>query len=196
MFDETWIDTLPENVICTSSYTITVPNATTATKLANTLTFSAGNFTSKTYNGSSAVTVNIPTHTSHLTNDSFAVHNPTVKNVPSLTRSTLGYAYNTGENADTFWYTTGPVALFGKSEYLCAIQAGASNNTVIRFRKVVNGTAQENWRTFVNSDGTQIGSSVRPVYVKNDGSVAPFILSNATANDIRNILVGYDNGIY
>lgn len=42
----------------------------TAAKVANTLTFSAGKFSSKTYNGSSAITVNVPTHTSHLTNDS------------------------------------------------------------------------------------------------------------------------------
>lgn len=42
----------------------------TAAKVANTLTFSAGKFSSKTYDGSSAITVNVPTHTSHLTNDS------------------------------------------------------------------------------------------------------------------------------
>lgn len=42
----------------------------TAAKVANTLTFAAGAFAAKTYNGSAAVTVNIPTHTSHLTNDS------------------------------------------------------------------------------------------------------------------------------
>lgn len=36
----------------------------------STLTFSTGKFAAKTYNGSSAVTVNIPTNTSHLTNDS------------------------------------------------------------------------------------------------------------------------------
>lgn len=45
-------------------------NAATATKVANTLTFAAGAFAAKTYNGSAAVTVNIPTHTSHLTNNS------------------------------------------------------------------------------------------------------------------------------
>lgn len=45
-------------------------NANTATKVANALTFSAGRFSSKTYNGSSAITVNVPTHTSHLTNNS------------------------------------------------------------------------------------------------------------------------------
>ena len=38
--------------------------------LANTLTFAAGTFTANTYNNSAAVTVNIPTKTSHLTNDS------------------------------------------------------------------------------------------------------------------------------
>lgn len=47
---------------------ITIVN--TAAEVANTLTFSAGKFSSKTYNGSSAITVNVPTHTSHLTNDS------------------------------------------------------------------------------------------------------------------------------
>lgn len=42
----------------------------TAAKVANTLTFAAGAFAAKTYNGSAAVRVNIPTHTSHLTNNS------------------------------------------------------------------------------------------------------------------------------
>lgn len=52
------------------SITGNAATATTAAKVANTLTFSAGKFSSKTYNGSSAITVNVPTHTSHLTNDS------------------------------------------------------------------------------------------------------------------------------
>ena len=47
---------------------ITIVN--TAAEVANTLTFAAGAFAAKTYNGSAAVTVNIPTHTSHLTNNS------------------------------------------------------------------------------------------------------------------------------
>lgn len=38
--------------------------------LNNTLTFAAGAFSAKTYNNSEAVTVNIPTQTSHLNNDS------------------------------------------------------------------------------------------------------------------------------
>ena len=47
---------------------ITIVN--TAAKVANTLTFAAGAFAAKTYDGSAAVTVKIPTHTSHLTNNS------------------------------------------------------------------------------------------------------------------------------
>lgn len=39
-------------------------------QLDKTLTFAAGAFTAKTYNNNTAVTVNIPTHTSHLTNNS------------------------------------------------------------------------------------------------------------------------------
>lgn len=57
-----------------NNYDATFAGQLTATKfignLNHTLTFSAGAFTAKTYNNSAAVTVNIPTHTSHLTNDS------------------------------------------------------------------------------------------------------------------------------
>lgn len=52
---------------------LTVPFATTsewASRVVGTLTMTAGKFLSKTYNGSAYVTVNIPTNTSHLTNDS------------------------------------------------------------------------------------------------------------------------------
>lgn len=40
-----------------------------ASRVVGTLTMTAGKFSSKTYNGSADVTVNIPTNTSHLTND-------------------------------------------------------------------------------------------------------------------------------
>lgn len=52
---------------------LTVPFAITsgwASRVVGTLTMTAGKFLSKTYNGSADVTVNIPTNTSHLTNDS------------------------------------------------------------------------------------------------------------------------------
>ena len=65
--DTTTVQSLPSGSYV-SMTGITIVN--TAAKVANTLTFSAGKFSSKTYNGSSAITVNVPTRTSHLTNDS------------------------------------------------------------------------------------------------------------------------------
>ena len=52
------------------STTLEVSITGTAARVANTLTFAAGAFAAKTYDGSAAVTVHIPTHTSHLTNNS------------------------------------------------------------------------------------------------------------------------------
>lgn len=49
---------------------LTEDKAAVAYKVNNDLTFAAGAFAAKTYNGSAAVTVNVPTKTSHLTNDS------------------------------------------------------------------------------------------------------------------------------
>lgn len=65
--DTTTAQSLPSDSYV-SMTEITIVN--TAAKVANTLTFAAGAFAAKTYNGSAAVTVNIPTHTSHLTNNS------------------------------------------------------------------------------------------------------------------------------
>lgn len=60
--------------IAYSSGNVTAKGNVTASKfigtLNSTLTFSVGTFAAKTYNNSAAVTVNIPTKTSHLTNDS------------------------------------------------------------------------------------------------------------------------------
>ena len=66
-----------------TSYSITVANnyntnvsrptssrVSSADKVNSTLSFSAGGFSTKSFNGSSNQTVNIPTHTSHLTNNS------------------------------------------------------------------------------------------------------------------------------
>lgn len=52
---------------------VSIPNSSrvsSADKVNSTLSFSAGGFSTKSFNGSSNQTVNIPTHTSHLTNNS------------------------------------------------------------------------------------------------------------------------------
>lgn len=48
----------------------TSSRASSADKVNSTLSFAAGGFSTKSFNGSSNQTVNIPTHTSHLTNNS------------------------------------------------------------------------------------------------------------------------------
>lgn len=48
----------------------TSSRASSADKVNSTLSFAAGSFGTKSFNGSAAVTVNVPTHTSHITNNS------------------------------------------------------------------------------------------------------------------------------
>lgn len=60
-----YADTAPSG-----TYSATAITSGWASRVVGTLTMTAGKFLSKTYNGSAAVTVNIPTNTSHLTNDS------------------------------------------------------------------------------------------------------------------------------
>lgn len=59
-----YADTAPSG-----TYSATAITSGWASRVVGTLTMTAGKFSSKTYNGSADVTVNIPTNTSHLTND-------------------------------------------------------------------------------------------------------------------------------
>lgn len=59
-----YADTAPSG-----TYSATAITSGWASRVVGTLTMTAGKFSSKTYNGSANVTVNIPTNTSHLTND-------------------------------------------------------------------------------------------------------------------------------
>lgn len=58
------------NTAPSGTYSETAITSGWASRVVGTLTMTAGKFLSKTYNGSANVTVNIPTNTSHLTNDS------------------------------------------------------------------------------------------------------------------------------
>lgn len=60
-----YADTAPSG-----TYSATAITSGWASRVVGTLTMTAGKFLSNTYNGSADVTVNIPTNTSHLTNDS------------------------------------------------------------------------------------------------------------------------------
>lgn len=64
-----WTTTKPTAAV-TAEDTGHVYHSNISTQLKNSLTFAEGAFSAKTFNGSSAATVNIPTKTSHLTNNS------------------------------------------------------------------------------------------------------------------------------
>ena len=71
--------------------------ATSANKVNSTLTFTGGTFATKTFNGSAATTVNIPTHTSHITNNSgFITTGATVSKANQLAtaRTLWGQSFN------------------------------------------------------------------------------------------------------
>lgn len=79
----------------------------TSLKNPNTLKLSAGTFVAKTYDGSSAVTVNIPTLTSHLTNNSGFItldhtHSDYYSASASRTKNTVLAAPNGSAGAATF----------------------------------------------------------------------------------------------
>lgn len=94
---------------------ITIVN--TAAKVANTLTFSAGKFSSKTYNGSSAITVNVPTHTSHLTNDSrFWTGTRYWANIAVSTSSSTGTSPTFSTAYTSNWFrSTGPTGWYSQT---------------------------------------------------------------------------------
>ena len=73
----------------TVALTSDIPAIPTSLKNPNAVTFSAGTFSAQTYDGSAAKTVNVPTHTSHLTNNSgFLTAHQALDHINSLGRVT------------------------------------------------------------------------------------------------------------
>lgn len=116
--------------------------------LDKTLTFAAGAFTAKTYNNSTAVTVNIPTHTSHLTNNSgFLTQHQSLANYVTLDtdqtitgaktfkRIIYGNAYNYNENK------AGAYLVLNKGGNYLGIGASSSNiQTIVIGESDLSGT--------------------------------------------------------
>lgn len=105
-----YADTAPSG-----TYSATAITSGWASRVVGTLTMTAGKFLSKTYNGSADVTVNIPTNTSHLTNDSgFWTGTRYWANIAVSTASSTGTkpTFNTcytsnwfRSTGDTGWYS-------------------------------------------------------------------------------------------
>lgn len=84
-------------------------NAASASKVNSTLTFAAGAFAAKSFNGSAAVTVNVPTATSHISNNSgFITSGETVAKANQLTtaRTINGTSFNGTANITTSYWGT------------------------------------------------------------------------------------------
>lgn len=142
----------------------TATTATTANKVANTLTFAAGKFAAKTFNGSAATTVNIPTNTSHLINDSGFL-------------TTVAWSSVTDK----------PTWIGSSKPTYTAVEVGAlaSNGTAVAATKLA--TARTIWGN--NFDGTgnitgiftstnNIATSAQIVTNGNDDAYSGFFVSN------------------
>ena len=83
----------------------TSSRVSSADKVNSTLSFSAGGFSTKSFNGSSNQTVNIPTHTSHLTNNSGFITSSA--SMLQTARTINGTSFNGTANITTAnWGTT------------------------------------------------------------------------------------------
>lgn len=122
--------------------------ATSANKVNSTLTFSGGTFATKTFNGSAAVTVNVPTHTSHITNNSGYITTASTVAAANKVTSTLSFSGGTfsansfnGSAAKTVYVPTHTSHITNNSGY---ITTGA---TVAKANQLT--TARTLWRTII-----------------------------------------------
>lgn len=142
----------------------------TTLKNPYTLTFAAGTFAAKTYDGSAAVTVNIPTHTSHLTNNSGFL-------------TSRGYIGNTAVQE-----TSAIQALTGIS----GITFSGGNEYFDQYGNFHFGTAGTTWGVYHN-DG-----SVLLKLTKSTGQVEAksFKVTNGTYNQFLKADGSIDNNTY
>lgn len=191
---------------------ITIVN--TAAKVANTLTFSAGKFSSKTYNGGAAVTVNIPTHTSHLTNNSgFWTGTRYWANIAVSTASSTGTkptfntcytsnwfrsTGNTGWYSESYgggWYMTDStwIRTYGsKSVYQNTGQIRTDGYLVTNGGITIGATSPNNgtYKLYCNGQSYHIGDShyTAAIRLNNRGSNSIYCGPNDAANTIGGAL--------
>ena len=123
--------------------------ATSANKVNSTLAFTGGTFAAKSFDGSSNQTVNIPTHTSHLTNNSgFITSSATVAAANKVT-NTLTF---TGYQSKSFdGSAAGSVAIPNNTNQLtngagfitssASISGNAGSATKLQTARTINGTS-------------------------------------------------------
>ena len=135
--------------------------ATSANKVNGTLTFAGGAFAAKSFNGSAAVTVNVPTATSHLSNNSgFITTGATVAKANQLTtaRTINGTSFNGTSNITTAtWGNARTLTLTGNASGAVSINGGSNVTLSVSNNYASYGDTVDNLHAtaFARADQTQ-----------------------------------------
>ena len=130
-----------------SSGVVSLPAYPTALKNPHTLTFAAGTFSAKTYDGSTAVTVNVPTHTSHLTNNSGFLTD----------RGYIGTTQVQASSASQHLTGIGNLTMSGN---LSLYTASGDSPAIVFQRGTIGTDAVVDWRMYVTSGHLKIQSAL------------------------------------
>lgn len=163
--------------------------ATSANKVNGTLTFAGGAFAAKSFNGSAAVTINVPTATSHLSNNSgFITTGATVAKANQLTtaRTINGTSFNGTSNITTAtWGNARTITLSNNASGSVSINGGSnvtlsvSNNYatyasrlnlisgISDFNATLNGNGLYNWVSSAANRPTDYGTMLQFSNVNN-----------------------------
>lgn len=120
-----------------------------ANKVTNSISFAAGSFGTKSYNGSAAVTVNVPTHTSHLTNNSgFITSGATVAAANKVTNTLTFTGYQSksfnGSAAVSVAIPNNTNQLANGAGFItssASISGNAGSATKLQTARTINGTS-------------------------------------------------------
>lgn len=120
-----------------------------ANKVTNSISFAAGSFGTKSYNGSAAVTVNVLTHTSHLTNNSgFITSSATVAAANKVTNTLTFTGYQSksfnGSAAVSVAIPNNTNQLTNGAGFItssASISGNAGSATKLQTARTINGTS-------------------------------------------------------
>ena len=173
--------------------------ATTAEKVQSAVTFQAGEYSGDiTYSGNTAPTINIPTKTSHLKNDSNFITGYTEVYKGTVTSVTAGSGLTGGGNASTG--ATGVTLNVGAGTGISVSDDAVSISTEYQ-NKIASGASAYTMVNAFLANAEVTGSAIDTLveiqeYIKNDGQAAADMLdaidsAQTTANSALSIANNY-----